>query len=283
MFPLEEKIQRAIETIKLFEKAALQMDPEGYYLAFSGGKDSQVVYQLAHMAGVGFTAHYHITTVDPPELVWFIQKEYPQVRMEKPGMSMRQLIIWKGFPPTRRIRYCCSELKEKGGEGRFVITGVRWAESRKRCKRGLAEIAGKKSAEVILLNNDNDEKRRLIENCQIKGKRVLNPIIDWTDTDVWNFIHRYIPKHCELYENGFSRLGCIGCPMASVRKREWELARYPKFKAAYLRTFDRMLKERKRDPADGVRWKNAEDVYQWWLYGNQKTEKQIRGQLSLEL
>lgn len=176
LFPLEEKIGRALETIKLFEKTALRMNEEGYYLAFSGGKDSQVIYQLARMAGVKFTAHYHITTVDPPELVRFIRKEYPEVRMERPKMSMWQLIVKKGFPPTRKVRYCCSELKERGGEGRFVITGVRWAESKKRCKRGLAEVTGKKSADVILLNNDNDEKRRLIEDCQIKGKRVLSLI-----------------------------------------------------------------------------------------------------------
>lgn len=283
LFPLEEKIGRALETIKLFEKTALRMNEEGYYLAFSGGKDSQVIYQLARMAGVKFTAHYHITTVDPPELVRFIRKEYPEVRMERPKMSMWQLIVKKGFPPTRKVRYCCSELKERGGEGRFVITGVRWAESKKRCKRGLAEVTGKKSADVILLNNDNDEKRRLIEDCQIKGKRVLNPIIDWTDTEVWNFIYQYVHRHCELYDDGFSRLGCIGCPLVSVRKRERELARYPKFKAVYLRTFDRMLKERELDPAYGVRWKNAEDVYQWWLYGSEKTEEQMPGQLSLDL
>lgn len=284
LFPLDGKIECAIQRLKMFENAALRMNQEGYYLAFSGGKDSQVIYQLACMAGVKFTAHYHITTVDPPELVWFIRKEYPEVRMERPKMSMWQLIVKKGFPPTRRARYCCSELKERGGEGRFVITGVRWAESKKRCKRGLAEMTtGKKSEDVILLNNDNDEKRRLIEDCQIKGKRVLNPIIDWTDEEVWNFIHQYVHKHCELYDDGFSRLGCIGCPLVSVWKREKELARYPKIKAAYLKTFDRMLKERELDPGYGVKWKKAEDVYRWWLYGTEKTEEQMSGQLSLDL
>lgn len=283
LFPLEDKINRAIENIKMFEEVALRMDPEGYYLAFSGGKDSQVIFQLAKMAGVKFTAHYHITTVDPPELVQFIRKEYPEVLMERPGMSMWQLIVKKGFPPTRRVRYCCSELKERGGEGRFVMTGVRWAESKKRCKRGLAEVSGKKSANVILLNNDNDEKRRLIENCQIKGKRILNPIIDWTDSEVWSFIHQYVHKYCKLYDCGFTRLGCIGCPLASIRKRERELARYPKYKEAYLRAFGRMLKERELDHTKGAMWKNAEDVYRWWLYGNEKREEPVPGQLSLDL
>lgn len=283
LFPLEDKIKRAIENLKIFESAALRMDPEGYYLAFSGGKDSQVIYQLAKMAGVKFTAHYHITTVDPPELVQFIRREYPAVVMERPDMTMWQLIVKKGFPPTRRVRYCCSELKERGGEGRFVITGVRWTESKKRSKRGLAEVSGKNSANVILLNNDNDEKRRLIENCQVKGKRILNPIIDWTDSEVWSFIHQYVHKYCKLYDCGFSRLGCIGCPLVSARKRERELARYPKYKDAYIRAFERMLRERKPDRTKSPIWKDAEDVYNWWLYGNEKKEEPVPGQLALDL
>lgn len=283
LFSLEQKIGRAVKAIQMFEAAALQMHPEGYYLAFSGGKDSQVVYQLAKMAGVKFTAHYHITTVDPPELVQFVKKEYPEVIMERPEMSMWKLIVKKGFPPTRRVRYCCSELKERGGEGRFVITGVRWAESKSRSGRGLAEISGEKEAKVVLLNNDNDEKRRLIENCQIKGKRVLNPIVDWSDSEVWSFIHQHIHIYCSLYDCGFNRIGCIGCPLASVKKRKRELARYPKFEAAYLRTFERMLKERERDHDSDNEWKNAQDVYLWWMYGKEKKEEQVKGQLSLKL
>mgnify|MGYP003377250662 FL=1 len=126
----------------MFEAAALAMSSEGYYLAFSGGKDSQVIYQLAVMAGAKFTAHYHITTVDPPELFYFIRKEYPDVYMDKPETTMWDLIVKKGFPPTRMVRYCCSDLKERGGAGKFVLTGVRWEESRKRKNRKLVEIDG---------------------------------------------------------------------------------------------------------------------------------------------
>lgn len=283
LFPIEDKIERAIQNLKMFEETALRMNPDGYYLAFSGGKDSQAVFHLAQMAGVKFTAHYHVTTVDPPELVHFIRKEYPEVSMEKPEESMWKLIIKKGFPPTRKVRYCCSELKERGGEGRFVITGVRWAESRKRKNRGLAEIRGAESAKVLLLNNDNDEKRRLIESCVMKGKRVLNPIIDWTDEEVWSFIYHYVHRYCCLYDEGFTRIGCIGCPLASVRKREKELARYPGYKSAYLKTFGEMLKSRKQRHLEEDTWESAEDVYLWWMYGTEPAPKQVPGQLSLAL
>lgn len=108
LFSLQPKIKQAIENLKQFEDMALRMSSDGYYLAYSGGKDSQVIYHLAEMAGVKFHAHYHITTVDPPELVQFIKKQYAQVQREAPAESMWKLIIKKGFPPTRRIRYCCS-------------------------------------------------------------------------------------------------------------------------------------------------------------------------------
>lgn len=282
LFDLGPKIKRAIENLKMFEETALKMNPEGYYLSFSGGKDSQVIYHLAQMAGVKFRAHYHITTVDPPELVRFIKRTYPDVKREMPEMNMWSLIIKKQFPPTRKIRYCCSELKEHGGEGSFVITGVRWAESESRKKWNLAQIQ-KKDSTIILLNNDNHEKRRLMENCVTKGKYILNPIIDWTVEEVWCFLHQYAKTYCTLYDCGFSRLGCIGCPMTSVRKRKWELERYPKYKQLYIRTFDRMLNERaQKTENDYPVWETAEDVYFWWLFGNGKKESQIQGQYKLE-
>ena len=188
---IEKKIQNAITLLKMFEAKAIEMHPEGYYLCFSGGKDSQVIYELAKQAKVKFQAYYNVTTVDPPELVYFIRKMYPAVIINQPDTTMWELISQKHYPPTRRMRYCCSELKERGGKGRFVVTGVRWAESRKRRKRGFAEIQGPSEPKVIL-NSDNDEKRRQIENCQIKGKRVLNPVLDWTDDEVWQFIHTHI-------------------------------------------------------------------------------------------
>ena len=147
----------------MFEAKAIEMHPEGYYLCFSGGKDSQVIYELAKQAKVKFQAYYNVTTVDPPELVYFIRKMYPAVIINQPDTTMWELISQKHYPPTRRMRYCCSELKERGGKGRFVVTGVRWAESRKRRKRGFAEIQGPSEPKVIL-NSDNDEKRRQIEN-----------------------------------------------------------------------------------------------------------------------
>lgn len=130
-----DKVEVAVKRIQTFEP------PEGYYLAFSGGKDSVVVKALCDMAHVKYDAHYNITTVDPPELVRFV-KSFPDVKMEhsryKDGsiVTMWNLIPKKKLPPTRIARYCCDYLKERAGEGRFVITGVRQAESARRKNRG---------------------------------------------------------------------------------------------------------------------------------------------------
>ena len=259
LFGVENKIKNAIELLRQFEP------PEGYYLAFSGGKDSVVIKALADMAGVKYDAHYNLTTVDPPELIHFIRRHHPDVIEDKPEKSMWQLIVENGVPPTRIMRYCCRALKERGGEGRFCVTGVRWAESvMRKNKRAKIEINSMTKTQ-IMLNNDNDEARRVLENCTIKSKHILNPIVSWIDKDVWEFIHRYKIQYCELYDQGFKRLGCIGCNMASQAERIYQFQRWPKYYDNYLRAFDRMLKAA-RDAGKEKQWKTAQDVMDWWIY-----------------
>ena len=123
-----DKVKTAIDRLQAFEPQ------EGYYVADSGGKDSTCVVKLCEMAGVKFDAHYHATTIDPPQLVRFIRKHHPATEIEKPEHTMRELIIKNQMPPTRLMRYCCEHLKELLGQGRDVFRGVRWAESGNRKK-----------------------------------------------------------------------------------------------------------------------------------------------------
>lgn len=262
----KDKVDVAIERFKTFEPK------EGYYLAFSGGKDSTVIYDLAKKANVKFDAHYNLTTVDPPELVKFIKTEYKDVELNYPKESMWRLIEKKKMPPTRRVRYCCDKLKENGGNGRFVVTGVRWAESaRRKNSRDIIEFdaygsQSKKAKEnrEIFLMSDNEEKRQMLENCTIKGKHILNPIIDWSDEEIWNYIKSNNLKYCSLYDEGFERLGCIGCPLASAKNIQKEFERYPKYYKNYIKAFDRMLIVR-RSAGLETQWKTGQDVMDWWL------------------
>lgn len=120
----------------------------------------------------------------------------------------------------------------------------------------------------MVLTNDNEDSRRVVEQCYKRHKTVVNPIIEWTDQDVWEFIHAHGIHYCELYDEGWSRLGCVGCPMAAKKGREREFARWPKYKHHYLLAFERMLKTREaRGKVDGT-WRmgtTATDVYNWWM------------------
>ena len=104
----------------------------------------------------------------------------------------------------------------------------------------------------------------MVEQCYRRSKVTINPIIDWEDTDVWEFIKGEDIPYCSLYDEGFERLGCIGCPMARRAGREREFARWQKYKTAYLLSFTKMIAERKRKnkPCD---WGTAKDVYNWWM------------------
>ena len=141
---IRDKVEASLDIIRMFEP------PDGYYLAFSGGKDSQCIYHLAKMAGVKFDAHYAVTSVDPPELVRFVRENYPDVDFmipkDKDGkpVTMWSLIASHTIPPTRAARYCCSSLKEVGGQYRVTMTGVRKAESINRRKnQGVVTIMNK--------------------------------------------------------------------------------------------------------------------------------------------
>lgn len=275
----KDKVDKAIMRLQAYEP------PEGYYLCFSGGKDSVAIKALADMAGVKYDAHYSVTSVDPPELVRFIKDKYPDVEFDIPHdkngnrISMWTLIPQKKMPPTRIVRYCCQELKERGGEGRFVITGVRWAESSKRKNsRHLVEVHDGGGRRVF--NTDNTDDAPTFKFCYQEHKRVLNPVVDWTDAEVWEFIHEYNVPYCELYDKGFKRLGCIGCPMANNKA---ELEAYPKYKDLYLKAFKKMLDARReKDLPIPSHWETAEKVMSWWLQdGKECAETEITDLLGI--
>ena len=295
-----DKEQHAIETLQAF------VPEEGYYVAFSGGKDSVCVKALCDLAGVKYDAHYRVTSVDPPELVQFIKRAYPEVEFDYPRypdgsrINMWNLIAKKRMPPTRLARYCCQYLKEDGGYGRMTVTGVRWAESRNRKEnQGLFTIysmGGQLPQEMrdspftqetprggVILNSDNDETREFLESCYRLKKTVINPIIDWEDEDVWEFIHKHNIPYCELYDKGYTRLGCIGCPLGGHQHQKKEFEAYPKYKKAYTLAFQKMINKRLEDGIKTDEWRTGEEVMNWWLEEIDKSPKPLDGQIEIEL
>ena len=269
--------QTAIERLKAASDMSLRLFEKPLVITYSGGKDSDVMLHLAEKSGIPFEVLHSLTTADAPETVRHVYDTFR--RLEEKGVkcdvdkhvqpdgsrvTMWNLIQKKLIPPTRLKRYCCAVLKEGGGKDRFIATGVRWAESAARKRRGGLEVLTSKLQNKLILSNDNDEDRRLFETCQLKGKRVVNPIVDWQAADIWDYAGaEKIPMN-PLYCEGFCRVGCIGCPMAS-KTRITEFARYPKIKAAWIRSFDKMLIIRIERGMKAYSWRSGVDVFHWWM------------------
>lgn len=249
--PLQEKIDRAIMLLQEYERGALRLSDEGYYLAFSGGKDSIVIKQLAIEAGVQFAPWYNLTTIDPPELVQYIKRHHAEVRWNRqPVTMMKRVESVKGLP-TRVKRWCCDEYKEQGGKGKMKIIGVRIAESARRA--GIWR-----------------EFRPDSKGTQMS---YLAPICYWTDEDVWAFIRSRNLPYCELYDQGFKRLGCVGCPMAGPAGQAKEFARWPKIEARWKRACFRFwdkwhgVPNRKGERRYFEDFGSAQGLWDWWRSG----------------
>jgi len=263
--PLRRKMQHSVELLRKAERLAMHYDPQdGYFLAFSGGKDSQALYHMAQLAGVRFQAHMNLTSVDPPEVIRFVRRQYPDVQMTKPKDSIYNIAVQRQILPTMRVRWCCAEYKETAGAGRVTLIGIRHQESSRRAKRNEVEISSRKFSGTLdgldeyraELKAKREKKRSQqqdgvnITNATdeqtvgcIHGKEslLISPIIDWTERDVWEFLNDVVRvPHCELYDQGWHRIGCINCPMASAKQKQIENERWPHVRRNWIKAIMRI-------------------------------------------
>ena len=264
---LNDKIKYSINLLQKAEKMALTMNENGFHLAFSGGKDSIVLYRIAELAKVKFFAEMSVTTIDPPELMRYIRKNYPQVKHNRPDINFYELIKKKNMLPSIKKRYCCSYLKEQAGAGSTTLVGIRAAESVRRAKRKEIEIQRHKdNTELLDQFNRNEE---LSHTC-VKGKDkiIIMPIFHWTDKDVWNFIREQKMDYCQLYDEGYKRIGCIFCPMSNKKSISRDRKKYPKIEKQIKKSIQYIL-DNKEDFLTQVtingRRMNADEVFEWWV------------------
>ena len=256
---LKEKMLHSIQLLRKAERIALSYDNEnGYYLAFSGGKDSQALYHITQLAGVKFCGHMNLTSVDPPEVIRFVKKNYPEVQLIKPKKSIFSLAVEKQILPTMRVRWCCAEYKETAGAGKVTLIGIRKAESARRAKRNEVEINNRKFSGTLEgldeyrqelkakrarrksqkngVNITNADQEQTLGCISGKESLLISPIIHWSEKDVWEFLNEVIEvPHCSLYDEGWHRLGCIGCPMSSRKQKMIENQRYPHVKRNWIK------------------------------------------------
>lgn len=257
---LQSKIDYSIALLRKCEQMALDYDPEnGFYLAFSGGKDSQVLYHLAKMAGVKFKAHMNLTSIDPPDVIRFVKRNYPDVELIKPKMSIYDMAIKTHLLPTRRIRWCCAKFKEMSGAGKVTLIGIRHSESARRYKREEIEISNHKFSGNF--DQFSEHKEQMVTCVGGKDKILVSPIIHWTDRDVWDFLNGNKIEHCSLYDEGYKRIGCILCPMSSYKDKRKDCQRFPHVKHKWIQTIQKMI------DAGYInrRFTDAEFGFNWWI------------------
>lgn len=295
---LVAKIDYSINLMRKAEPLAMKYNPtDGYYLAFSGGKDSQCLYHVAQLAGVRFKAHFSPTSVDPPQLIRFIKRNYPDVQFKRIERSIFDEAVKLQILPTMKVRWCCSVFKETSGAGNVTLIGIRHAESSRRAKRNEMEISrhkfsgnfeefGEWQKEQIAkkyknLNHDQFSIDKETEVKCIGGKDsiLVSPIIDWTDRDVWDFLNGMDIEHCELYDAGYKRIGCILCPMSSRKEKVRDIHDFPHVKEKWIQSimaigfrkasdFGRFMKEHGEDKERQI----AEAIFDWWISGKSYSE-----------
>lgn len=207
--------QKQEEAIKFIQE---HCPPEGYFLGFSGGKDSEVVHHLATLSNIKFKAFYSSTGIDPPQLVSFIKKNYPNVKFLRPKRSFYEDIIRKGFP-SKHGRWCCDTLKKNPAKKIPLVhrlLGIRREESAKRATRGKISKFGRQTH--------------------------YHPIYDWNEYEVWEYISRYKLPYCKLYDDGFNRIGCMICPFICRENQNAVNKAKAKFPKAY-KAFERAMEE----------------------------------------
>lgn len=283
---LDEKVDKAIHILKAMEPIALKYRPEGFICAFSGGKDSQVIRELMNLAEVEHIVKYQWTTIDPPEVIHFVKEQYPDVIIERPKETFWQLCLRHKLLPTQYKRFCCRELKETKDTHCVTVTGVRAAESPRRKKRQEVEIqTRRRHPEYVRGNLDefNMYRESHVDCIQGKDKLIINPIIDWTTQDVWDFLTASDLPSCELYERGYNRVGCLFCPMASIYSLHMMERDYPKYKAAFIRLIGRIRAKRLEEGGyDVYQTLTDEQVFDAWL-NKRSIRKVLCDQCQLEL
>lgn len=239
-----DKIERAVDLLKMY-----QPKDRPYYGCFSGGKDSCVIKEIARLGNINVIWNYNVTTIDPPELTRFIKKFHSDVVWHVPEENFFDVARRMGFP-TRKNRWCCEVFKEtRTPIGEVMIFGVRADESPRRAKQW-KEVSAHTRTQAY----------------------VISPIIDWTDSEVWQFVKSRAIPYCQLYDQGMKRIGCIGCPMSRHVKEE--LQRWPHFEKRWRNLFHQIWELRSGCPDRRKRvwfgdkyFRSADEMFNWWITG----------------
>lgn len=245
-YDLGDYIRESIDFLRQHEP------PEGYFVGFSGGKDSITSLHLCKLAGVKHQAFYSCTRIDPPEVVRFIKREYPQVTWLFPKMTMWEGIQQNG-PPMMMQRWCCKILKKEPSRKnplKHRIMGIRAEESIRRASRPRIDT--------------------------FLGQTTYKAIFNWPEWTVWEFIEALKLPYPEMYDEGFPRIGCIVCPYilsarpGAMHKKQMSIQRWPGPWKAFEHAVKRWWNSKRAGKSRGPEGETAEAYWKAYLNGFEK-------------
>ena len=241
---LSKKVERAVKLIQAAGKVAKEHG-QPLEVCYSGGKDSDVILELAKMSGVDYRAIYKNTTIDPPGTIKHARENGVEIR--QPKMTFREVLEKSGLP-SRFRRSCCDKLKEYKILD-YAVIGVRRDESAKRAERY-------KEPEICRVYNKKEKTRQYL------------PILEWTAADIEAFIkEKGIRCHPLYYDDDGTfhverRLGCLGCPLASKKQRMAEFKTYPAMAKFYIKGSQKFLDTHPYSKIHGY----FKDAFEWLTY-----------------
>lgn len=290
----QSMLNKSLRLIQDFEEGALFRNSLGYVVGYSGGKDSEVLVHLFKRAGVRFCVVHNHTTLDMPETVYYIQRKFYEWELQGipckiyyPTINFWSLCLKKKMLPSRQVRFCCAELKERNDipELRFALRsfGVRKAESVKRAlHRYNIETRNKADySDIQRFHFDNTEEVKQTGACYTNSYFYVNPLAYWSDEYLWDYIESERIEVKPLYNMSFKRVGCICCPMASSCERKRELALYPRYQKRFIRLADDIMQLRiAQGLPNKYAFKNGQEYFYMWL-NNEKLSVAENNSLSL--
>lgn len=306
---LKAKIEESKKTLRLAADMSKHYYEKPIIICYSGGKDSDVILRLAMetLSPDEFEVQHSVTTVDScitnkyvndifSELQGKGIKAEKHIPTDKDGnpTNMWKLIEQHKMPPTRIVRYCCAILKESSTKNRVAVLGVRGGESVKRKGRDIFGVRGGSYSEATFFSLEHtaevhrealvkeQEPNGTVWDCTLikvmrdRNDTVVNPIYEWSDTDVWDYLKSNDYPYNPMYDKGYHRVGCIGCPMATYKQKMKEFADFPYARDMYINAFDRMLAN---NPKAQREWKSGLDVFKWWI---EEDKNVTPGQMTLK-
>lgn len=243
---LKRKVNEAIGILQANECT------EGFSVRFSGGKDSCVLKHLITQAGYKAKYYYLETTLESDMMANFIKNKHPEVVWIHPEKSVCEMIKEYKMMPTGYNLFCCKQTR-RGADRRLT-------------EEHQCTVLGKKQTDIVVAN-------KILEPVQVKenGHKVINPLYNWTDDDVWGYIDEYsiaLPETYAIYGRSFN---CTLCVMQYVETKQLMVQVHPeitaKLKSACFGAWEanELLHENFPTP---------DDYWNWFLNYDMKAEKQ---------